>query len=117
MDINETRKWIYKTTPLKIKLVDELISSIKYCFNDKIEVTNIKFEDNHLRLGDLTVKSIEIDPHELGGVLVHWYPNFKTSTKNDPYCSAYILHNHEIRKLIHHVNHIHDYYEKVTICK
>ena len=112
MDINETRKWIYKVTPLKIKLVDELISSIKHCFNDKIEVTNIKFEDSHLRLGDLTVKSIEIDPQELGGVLIHWYPNFNVSTRQDPYCSAYILTPKEIRKIIKTLQDVSNYYKE-----
>ena len=114
IELNETRKKLYKATPLKLQLVDELASLIKGCFGDKVETTGIQFDDSHLRLAHLTVKMIEIDPQELGGVLVHWYPNFDISTKNDPYCSAYMLRPHEIRKIIHHVKHIHEYYQNTV---
>lgn len=113
IELNETRKKLYKATPLKLQLVDELASLIKNCFPN-VETNGIRFDDSHLRLGGLTVKMIEIDPQELGGVLVHWYPNFDISTKNDPYCSAYMLRPHEIRKIIHHVKHIHEYYQNTV---
>ena len=108
--LEQQRIQLYKATPLKLQLVDELASLIKNCFPN-VETNGMRFDDSHLRLAHLTVKMIEIDPQELGGVLVHWYPNFNISTKNDPYCSAYILRPHEIRKIIHHVKHIHEYYQ------
>ena len=115
IELKKKKKKLYKATPLKLQLVDELASLIKNCFPN-VETNGIRFDDSHLRLGGLTVKMIEIDPQELGGVLVHWYPNFNISTKNDPYCSAYMLRPHEIRKIMHHVEHIHEYYvNKITL--
>jgi hypothetical protein len=112
--LEQQRIKLYKATPLRLILVEELISLIKNCFGNHIETNGIRFDTSHLRLGGLTVKMLEIDPQELGGVLVHWYPNFNISTQNDPYCSAYMLKPHEIRKIIHHINKIHEYYENNT---
>ena len=109
MNLNEQRTLVYKTTPTKLKLVDELIDLIKHCFPN-VETNGMRFDDSHLKLDKLTVKMIEIDPQELGGVLVHWYPNFKLSTQTDPYCSAYILTKKEINTLIGEVKKIKEYY-------
>lgn len=109
-DLKRVRIQLYKATPLKLQLVDELISLIKGCFGDKVETTCIRYDDSHLKLGELTVKFLQID--KVGGVLVHWYPRYDISTHNDPYCSAYMLSVSEIRKLIKDLNRIHEYYQK-----
>lgn len=109
-DLKRVRIQLYKATPLKLQLVDELISLIKGCFGDKVETTCIRYDDSHLKLGKLTVKFLQID--EVAGVLVHWYPRYDLSTLNDPYCSAYMLSVSEIRKLIKDLNRIHEYYQR-----
>ena len=112
IDLKRVRIQLYKASPLKLQLVDELISLIKGCFGDKIETTCIRYDDSHLKLGKLTVQFLEIDKAEIGGVLVHWYPRYDISTRNDPYCSAYMLSVSEIRKLIKDLKRIHEYYQK-----
>ena len=103
--LKQTRVQLYKATPLKLQLVDELTSKIKKCFGNKIETTSIGLDVEKLKM-------IEIDPQRIGGVLVHWYPKPKVSTQQDPYCSAYILKPCEIRKIIYHIDKIHEYYAK-----
>ena len=98
-------------TPLKLQLVDELIDLIKNCFKG-VETTNIDLTDKPISLfHGLKVKSLEIDPQQIGGVLVHWFPNYNFSTKSDPFCSAYILHRAELRKIIYRIKSIKNYYE------
>lgn len=109
--LTETRVKLYRATPLKLQLVDELISLIKGCFGDRVETNGIRFDSGNFKLGELSVNMIELDPQEIGGVLVHWYPKFDISTKNDPYCSVYMLSLHEIRKIINRIKRIHEYYE------
>lgn len=92
-ELTKTRVQLYKVTPLKLKLVDELIELIK---NNNDNITKI----NGVIIERITVKSIEIDPQEIGGVLIHWKPNFQLSTRRDPYCSAYILHTNSLKKII-----------------
>ena len=111
--LKQTRVQLYKATPLKLQLVDELISLIKGCFGGKVETNEIQFDSGNFKLTDkseLSVNMIELDPQEIGGVLIHWYPNFYISTKNDPYCSVYMLSIREIRKIIHRVKNIQEYY-------
>jgi hypothetical protein len=109
-------KALYKPTPKVEGLVLKLCDLFDKPLPNGVTITSLTFKEGSLKIGNLSVKEL-IRGGQHCGIEVHWYPNFNVSTKNDPYCSAYILHNHEIRKLIHHVNHIHDYYEKVTICK
>lgn len=110
--LEQQRIELYKATPTKLKLVDELASFINGCFGDKVETTGIRFDDSHLKLGGLTVKMIEIDPQIFGGVLVHWYPNFNISTQSDPFCSAYMLSEEEINIIIKDVKNIKNHYQK-----
>ena len=110
--LTEIRVQLYKATPLKLQLVDKLISLIKGCFGDKVETNGIRFDSENFKLGESSVNMIELDPQEIGGVLVHWYPNFYISTKNDPYCSVYMLSLREIRKIIKRIHDIHEYYEQ-----
>ena len=109
--LEQQRIELYKATPTKLKLVDELISLIKGCFPN-VETTSFRFDDSHLKLGGLIVKMIEIDPQIFGGVLVHWYPNFNISTQSDPFCSAYMLSEEEINIIIKDVKKIKNYYQK-----
>lgn len=102
---------LYKATPLKLDLVDQLISTIKNCFHG-VETNEIRF-DSTFKVDGLYLKSLNID--EISGVLVHWEPDFKISTQSDPYCSAYILKPKEIRRLIDKVKAIKDYY--ISKCK
>jgi hypothetical protein len=91
-DLNEQRKAVYKVGSFKLHLVDRLAEVIKGkgCKELKLK----------LKLGGLTVKSLEIDPMELGCVLVHWEPDHTISTKSDPFCSAYMLDTVDIEELI-----------------
>lgn len=111
-NLNELRAKLYRAKPSKLQLVDELISLIKGCFGDKVETNGIRFDSGNFKLGELSVNMIELDPQEIGGVLVHWYPKLDISTKNDPYCSVYMLSLREIRKIIERINKVHEYYEQ-----
>ena len=110
-NLNDLRAKLYRAMPCKIKLVDELISLIKGCFGDKVETNGIRFDSGNFKLGELSVNMIELDPQEIGGVLVHWYPKLDVSLRQDPYCSVYMLSMREIRKIINRIKHIHEYYE------
>ena len=110
-NLNELRAKLYRVKSSKLQLVDELISLIKGCFGDRVETNGIRFDSGNFKLGELSVNMIELDPQVIGGVLVHWYPKFDISTKNDPYCSVYMLSTNEIRKIINRINKIHEYYE------
>ena len=107
--IEKQRIQVYKATPTKLKLVDKLASLIKHCF-PIVETNGIRFDDGHLKLGDLTVQMVELDPQKFGRVLIHWYPNFNISTLNDPYCSAYMLDEEEINIVIKEIKKIKQYY-------
>ena len=111
-DLNAIRVKLYGATPLKLELGEELAILIKNCFGDKIETTSIDLTDRPIALfHGLVVKSLEIDPQKIGGVLVHWFPKPNISTKADPFCSVYMLHRTEIRKIIYNIKLIKDYYE------
>ena len=100
--IKEMRAKLYKATPLKMQLVDELISVIKNCFHG-VETNGIRF-DSTFKVGGLYLKSLDLD--EISGVLIHWEPDFKISTQSDPYCSAYILKPREIRRIIKKITEV-----------
>ncbi len=108
-ELTQTRVQLYKATPLKLQLVEELANAIKHCSNG-VETNGIDFRDTKLKLNGISVRLLEIDPQELGNVLVHWYPKFDTSTTSDPFCSAYILTPKELRKLIKTITNIKDFY-------
>lgn len=101
---------LYKATPLKLDLVDQLINAIKHSMTrfEGVEVDSITFKPSTFKLGGLYLKSLNLD--EISGVLVHWYPNFRISTQSDPYCSAYILTPREIRRIIKKVTEVKEYY-------
>jgi len=111
-NLNELRAKLYRAKPSKLQLVDELITLIKGCFGDKVETNGIRFDSGNFKLGELSVNMIELDPQEIGGVLVHWYPKLDVSLRQDPYCSVYILSLREIRKIIERIKRIHEYYKQ-----
>ena len=110
--LTDLRVKLYKATPLKLKLVDTLISTIQSCFGDKIETTSITLKKQVLKIDKLYVRQIEIDKELIGGVLIHWFPDFSISTKTDPYCSAYMLKHTEIAKIMNFVSKIANCYNK-----
>lgn len=111
-NLNELRAKLYRAKPSKLQLVDELITLIKGCFGDKVETNGIRFDSGNFKLGELSVNMIELDPQEIGGVLVHWYPKLDVSLRQDPYCSVYMLSLREIRKIIERINKVHEYYKQ-----
>ena len=113
-NLNELRAKLYRAKPSKLQLVDELITLIKGCFGDKVETNGIRFDSGNFKLGELSVNMIELDPQEIGGVLVHWYPKLDVSLRQDPYCSVYMLSLREIRKIIERINKVHEYYEQYS---
>lgn len=116
LELKILRTNLYKATPLKLQLVDELTTALKKCFGDMVEVNQITFKSNQLKMDDgLFVKMIEIDPQQIGAVLIHWYPQFDKSTTSDPFCSAYMLTPNEIRKIIKMLQLAKDFYLKHSI--
>jgi len=106
----QTRIQLYKATPLKLQLVDEIINIIKTTAQH-VELTSVSFEKDFLTLKDnLSVRQVEIDPQEIGGVLIHWFPILDVSNTSDPFCSAYILTPNELRKTIKTLQKVKDYY-------
>lgn len=113
--LTQLRVQLYKATPLKLQLVEELNNTLKHCFNSNIETTTIGFKPKFLTLNDnMDVRMIEIDPQEIGNVLIHWYPKFDVSTTSDPFCAAYILTPNEIRKIIKTLQKVKDTYQNIN---
>ena len=99
-ELTQIRKQLYKPTPLKLQFVDEIINNIK-----SLKVNGVRF-DTTLKLEGIQVQLIEIDPQEIGGILIHWFPNHHISAKRDPYCSVYILQTNTIKKLLRIITNI-----------
>ena len=98
MDINETRKKLYRVSDQTILLVSKVKSTLTH-LDSGVEVNGIRIDSGQLKIGDLSVYMIEIDPQEIGSILIHWYPDYKVSTKSDPFCSIYMLKEEEIKDL------------------
>lgn len=109
-EIDKQRMMLYKASSSKMKLVEELAEAIKYCFGDNIEVSGFRFDSNSTKIGDLYVKKILVVSHDIAHIMIHWYPNYNISTRNDPYCSVYMLTEEEIKTLMEKVKAIKDYY-------
>lgn len=105
-ELTNIRVQLYKPTPLRLKLVDELISEIKSCFGEKVVTDTIEFKRHVLKLGGMWVKSVQTEEKGIGGVLVHWEANPRISTTTDPFCSAYILSTNEVKSLLQTVKMI-----------
>ena len=98
MNLNETRKKLYRVSDQTILLVSKVKSTLTHLYSG-VEVNGIRIDSNQLKIGDLYVQMIEVDPQEIGSILVHWYPNYNVSTKSDPYCSIYMLTEDEIKDI------------------
>lgn len=105
-ELTNLRVQLYKPTPLRLKLVDELITEIKTCFGDKVVTDTIEFEYHAFKLGGMWVKSVQTEEKGIGGVLVHWEANPRISTTTDPFCSAYVLSTNEVKSLLQHIRMI-----------
>lgn len=105
-ELTNLRVQLYKPTPLRLKLVDELITEIKTCFGDKVVTDTIEFEHHAVKLGGMWVKSVQTEEKGIGGVLVHWEANPRISTNTDPFCSAYVLSTNEVKSLLQQIKMI-----------
>ena len=105
-ELTNLRVQLYKPTPLRLKLVDELITEIKTCFGDKVVTDTIEFEYHAFKLGGMWVKSVQTEEKGIGGVLVHWEANPRISTATDPFCSAYVLSTNEVKSLLQQIKMI-----------
>lgn len=78
---------------------DEVVEMvINICaFLDKKGANGLRF-DSTLMIGDLQVKWIEKENSHCA-LLVHWYPNYNLSLRNDPFCSAFVLTEEELKTL------------------
>lgn len=101
IELNETRKKLYKVSDDILSLVDRVKDTFTHLFpynsHASVEVNGIRIDSRQLKIGDLSVYMIEKDPQEIGNILIHWYPNYKVSTKSDPFCSIYMLTEEEIK--------------------
>lgn len=95
-DLNEKRKQLYKVSDDILLLVSRVKETLIHLYS-KVEITSIRLDSNQLKIGDLYVAMIEVDPQEIGSILIHWQPNFRISTHSDPYCSIYMLDEEEIK--------------------
>lgn len=112
-ELNNTRVQLYKATPLKLQLVEKVKNTLTHVFpQNGVETNGVRLDSNQLKIGELYVQMIEVDPQEIGSILVHWQPNYNISTKSDPYCSIYILTEKEIKDIWRFLKKIQCYYIK-----
>ena len=97
-ELNETRKKLYGVSDDTLLLVSKGRETLIHLF-PKVEVNGIRIDSKQLKINDLYVQTIETDPQTLGSILIHWYPDYKVSTKSDPYCSIYMLTEEEIKDI------------------
>lgn len=99
IELKKARLQLYKPNATTFKLVAQLADSIMSRFENK----NITFDKNSLKIDNLYVRMIEVNPNDIAYVMVHWYPDHNISNQTDPFCSAYILEEWEILKIINAV--------------
>lgn len=102
-ELTDLRVQLYKATPLKLQLADELKHLIEGCFGNHIVTNGIRFDSSSFKLDGLYVKMVMIDPEEIGNVLVHW-------SQDGKYCSIYMLKVSDIRRIIQHIGKMHEHY-------
>lgn len=76
--------------------VAEMVANI-CALLDKRGINGLRF-DSTLMIGDSQVKWIEKENSHCA-LLVHWYPNYNLSLRYDPFCSAYVLNEEELKIL------------------
>ena len=89
---------LYRPTRTQEKLVTQIALTMQAG-----NVKELVFPKN-LELAGLKVKSVELEKSH-SCVLVHWHPDHNVSTKSDPFCSAYILQDDELKTLLDAVKH------------
>ena len=107
-DLNEKRKQLYKVSDNILSLVDRVKDTLVHLYNG-VEVNGIRLDSNQLKIGDLNVAMIEVDPQDIGCILIHWQPNFNISTHSDPYCSIYMLEEKEIKDVWRYLKKVQAY--------
>ena len=88
----KTAKQLYKPSNEVVNMVGMICALL-----DKKGINGVRF-DSTLMLGDLQVKWIERENSHCA-LLVHWYPNYNLSLRDDPFCSAYVLSLEEINEI------------------
>lgn len=99
LSMKKQRQLLYGASEEQYQLANRLLSLMKSKGLDEITFT----EDRPQLKDGLICKSLEIDKQSISGVLVHWEPIYRVSTKSDPFCSIYILSTEEIQQLINRV--------------
>ncbi len=105
IELKKARLQLYKPSPTMFQLVAKLAGLIRNCHGNT-QVNGLRFDSNSFKVGELYVRMIEVKPNDIAHVLIHWYPNFYISTKNDPFCSAYMLEQWEIELIINKLKNI-----------
>lgn len=93
---------LYHPTEEVESLVLKMIDLFDKPLSNGVVVNGLRFDDSHLKIGDLTVQWVcRVKNH--CGIEIHWYPNYKISTKNDPFCSAFVLTESELSTIYREV--------------
>lgn len=111
MNLKETRKQLYRVSDDILMLVDKVKETLIHLYS-KVEITGIRLDSNQLKIGDLYVQMIEVDPQDIGSILIHWCPNHNVSTKSDPFCSIYMLTEEEIKDVWRYLKKVQIYATK-----
>lgn len=93
MNISKETELLYHPTQKVVDVTRQLEQLLKDKCHDSMLLPP------NTMLGGIEATHIELDKLGYGIILVHWKPNFKISTKNDPYCSALILKYNTLCKL------------------
>ena len=101
----EVAKAIYKPKPKVEAIVLKLCDLFDKPLSNGVVINGLRFDNSHLKIGDLTVKWVyRVENH--CGIEIHWYPDYKISTKSDPFCSAFMLTEKEVAKLYREVEKV-----------
>ena len=97
-----TARQLYHPTNEVEKLVLELVRMFDTPLPNGVQITSISFKEKYLKVGDLYVKEVERENSHCG-ILIHWYPNHHLSRRDDPFCSAFILAEKELKLIYNKV--------------
>ena len=88
----KTARQLYHPSDEVVEMVANICALL-----DKKGINGVRF-DSTLMLGDSQVKWIEKENSHCA-LLVHWYPNYNLSLRDDPFCSAFVLTEEELKTL------------------
>ena len=98
----EIARALYHPTEEVETLVLKMIELFDKPLQNGVVINGLRFDDSHLKIGDLTVKWVyRVKNH--CGIEIHWYPDYTRSTKSDPFCSAFILTQSELSTIYREV--------------